>query len=73
MVTHFRPQQISLTDTQLIDLPRSQKASGIAMFAGNVHLPRDAARIPAARYGPDLSRPMSVSYTHLTLPTILRV
>jgi hypothetical protein len=40
VATHFRPHQISLTDTQLIDLPRSQKASGIAMFCGDVHLPR---------------------------------
>jgi len=52
-----RPQ-ISLTDTQSIDMPRSQKASGIAMFDGEVHLPRDAARIPAAQYGPDLSWPI---------------
>jgi hypothetical protein len=40
VATHFRPHQISLTDTQLIDLPRPQKASGIAMFCGDVHLPR---------------------------------
>jgi len=52
-----RPQ-ISLTDTQSIDMPRSQKASGIAMFDSEVHLPRDAARIPAAQYGPDLSWPI---------------
>jgi hypothetical protein len=58
VATHFRPHQISLTDTQLLDLPRSQKASGIAMFCGDVHLPGDAARIPAAQYGPDLSWPM---------------
>ena len=58
LATHFRPPQISLTDIQLIDLPRSQKASGIAMFCGDVHLPRDAARIPAAQYGPDLSWPI---------------
>jgi hypothetical protein len=32
---HFRPQQISFTDSRLIDLPKSQKASDIAMFAGN--------------------------------------
>ena len=56
--TYVRPHQISLTDTQLLDLPRSQKASGITMFCGDAHLPRDAARIPAAQYGPDLSWPM---------------
>jgi hypothetical protein len=55
---HFRPPRISLTDTQLLDLPRSRKASGTAMFCGDVYLPRDAARIPAAQYGPDLSWPM---------------
>jgi hypothetical protein len=42
-----------LTDTQFID----QSASGIVMFGGDVHLPRDAARIPAAQYGLDLSCP----------------
>jgi len=36
VATHVRPHQISLTDIQLIDLPRSQKASGIAMLCGDV-------------------------------------
>jgi len=54
---HFRPRQISFTDPHLIDLPKSQKASDIAMSAGNVHLPCDTARIPAAPFGPDPSCP----------------
>jgi len=58
VTTHFRPHQISLTDTQRIDLLRSRNASGIAMFAGKVHLPLDAARIRAAQFGLDLAWPM---------------
>jgi hypothetical protein len=54
---HFRPQQISITNSHLIGLPKSQKAADLAMFAGNVHLPCDAARIPAAQYGLDLPCP----------------
>jgi hypothetical protein len=46
---HFRQQQISFPGSRLIGVPKSQKISGIARFAGNAQLPCNAARIPAAQ------------------------
>jgi hypothetical protein len=62
VATHFPPYQISLSDAQLIDLPGSQKASDIAVFAGKVPLPCDADRIPAAQYGLALFWPMQINH-----------
>ena len=47
---HFRPHQISFTDSHLIDRPSTRRE-------GNVDLPSVAARIPAAQSGLDLSCP----------------
>src|SRR5208283_1223915 len=44
-------------DSRAQPAPKPVEGCGIAMFAGNVHLPCDAVRIPAARYGRDLSCP----------------